>query len=149
MSTCNCAPLCHCTVHGRNAGEFGIVYMGTLKSRNLGSTVEVSKRVAVKTLKGMSVPLPIPSTHTGPFYITGHFHPGEIDKIMEESLKMKHFNHQNILNLIGVCIEARPAPYVVMPYMPNGSLLEYLRKERARLVIKESDKLEEHIVNRA
>lgn len=76
----------------------------------------------------------------------GHFEHEEIDKIMEESLKMKHFSHHNILHLIGVCIEARPAPYIVMPYMPNGSLLDYLRRERSQFVIKDAEAVEEHIV---
>ena len=78
----------------------------------------------------------------------GTFEQGEIDKIMEESLKMKHFDHQNILSLIGVCIEARPAPYIVMPYMPNGSLLEFLRKERVNLLLKDSTDMEDYIVSK-
>lgn len=79
--------------------------------------------------------------------VTGIFEQGEIDEIMEESLKMKHFDHQNILSLIGVCIEARPAPYIVMPYMPNGSLLEFLRKERVNLLLKDSTDLEDYVVS--
>ena len=66
---------------------------------------------------------------------------------MEESLKMKHFDHQNILSLIDVCIEARPAPYIIMPYMPNGSLLEFLRKERVNLLLKDSTDLEDYVVS--
>ena len=48
---------------------------------------------------------------------------------------MKHFDHPNVLHLIGVCLDAGPAPYVVMPYMANGSLLHYLKKERNNLVL--------------
>ena len=48
---------------------------------------------------------------------------------------MKHFDHPNVLNLVGVCLDAGPAPYVVMPYMANGSLLHYLKKERSNLVL--------------
>ena len=59
----------------------------------------------------------------------------EIEDIMEESLKMKSFDHPNVLNLMGVCIDAGEAPYLVMPYMANGSLLNYLRKERPNLTI--------------
>lgn len=54
---------------------------------------------------------------------------------MDESLKMKHFDHPNVLGLIGVCLDAGPAPYVVMPYMANGSLLQYLKKERSTIVL--------------
>ena len=62
----------------------------------------------------------------------------EINKIMEESVKMKQFNHPNVMNLIGVCINAGPAPYIVMPFMTNGSLLSYLKKERPNLILDET-----------
>ena len=61
----------------------------------------------------------------------------DITELLDESLKMKLFSHPNILNLIGVCVDAGPAPYVIMPYMANGSLLHYLRKERPQLTIAE------------
>ena len=48
---------------------------------------------------------------------------------------MKHFDHPNVLHLIGVCLDAGPAPYVVMPYMANGSLLHYLKKERSNVIL--------------
>ena len=51
---------------------------------------------------------------------------------------MKQFNHPNVMNLIGVCINAGPAPYIVMPFMANGSLLSYLRKERPNLLLDET-----------
>ncbi len=54
---------------------------------------------------------------------------------MKESEKMRKFQHPNVLNMIGVCIDAGEAPYIVMPYMANGSLLAYLRKERPHLTI--------------
>ena len=37
------------------------------------------------------------------------------------------------MSLIGVSIDVGKAPYIVMPYMANGSLLSYLRKERPNL----------------
>ena len=54
---------------------------------------------------------------------------------MEESLKMKNFQHQNVMGLIGLCLDAGPVPYIVMPYMANGSLLHFLKKERKNLVL--------------
>lgn len=48
---------------------------------------------------------------------------------------MQKFHHSNILSLIGVCIDAGAAPYIVMPFMNNGSLLTYLRKERPNLMV--------------
>ena len=35
--------------------------------------------------------------------------------MMSESIKMKHFDHPNVISLIGVCIDAGPAPYIIMP----------------------------------
>ena len=65
----------------------------------------------------------------------GFFDNSQVNKIMEECVKMKYFDHPNVLHLIGVCLDAGPAPYVVMPYMANGSLLHYLKKERNNLVL--------------
>ena len=48
---------------------------------------------------------------------------------------MKSFDHPNVLTLVGVCIELGPAPYVIMPYMARGSLLDYLKRERSVLVL--------------
>ena len=70
-------------------------------------------------------------------YPTATFSSKDISDLVEESLKMKSFQHPNVLNLIGVCIDTGEAPYLVMPYMLNGSLLSYLRKERPKLTIAE------------
>lgn len=66
---------------------------------------------------------------------TGSFNIDNANQIMEESMKMKHFDHPNVLSLIGVCLDAGPAPYVVIPFMANGSLLHYLKKERKNVVL--------------
>ena len=49
---------------------------------------------------------------------------------------MLMFDHPNVLMLTGVCLDFGPAPYIVMPYMANGSLLSYLKEERKNLVLK-------------
>lgn len=54
-------------------------------------------------------------------------------------MKMKQFDHPNVLTLFGVCVDAGPAPYIVMPYMAKGSLLSYLRKERHNVILTEQD----------
>ncbi len=69
------------------------------------------------------------------FFHLAMFTPGDIDNMMQEAIKMKSFSHLNVLGLIGVSIDAGEAPYIVMPYMANGSLLAYLRKERVNLTI--------------
>ena len=43
---------------------------------------------------------------------------------------MKEFNHLNVLDLYGICIDIPDSPMLVMPYMEHGSLLDYLRKKR-------------------
>ena len=49
---------------------------------------------------------------------------------------MSKFDHPNVLTLNGVCLDGGPAPFIIMPFMTNGSLLAYLKKNRATLVIK-------------
>ena len=58
---------------------------------------------------------------------------------------MKFFNHPNVLSLIGVCLDTGAAPYIIMPYMANGSLQQYLKKERANLILGEN--VDENEVN--
>ena len=60
-----------------------------------------------------------------------------MNQILEEALKQKSFVHRNVLNLIGICTTGCPTPYLVTPYMANGSLLSYLRKEKKTLVLPE------------
>ena len=62
----------------------------------------------------------------------------EVNKFVEESVKMSRFKHAHVMGLIGVCLDAGPAPYIVMPYMANGSLLHYLKRQRENLVLTES-----------
>ena len=52
---------------------------------------------------------------------------------------MYDFNHTNILTLRGVCLDGGTAPYIVMPFMANGSLLAYLKKNRETLVVSDKD----------
>ncbi len=68
----------------------------------------------------------------------GAFNQTDIEGIIEETLKMKQFDHFNVLSLIGVCLDLTEAPCIVMPYMSEGSLLSYLRRERPQLNIAEN-----------
>ena len=43
--------------------------------------------------------------------------------------------HPHVLNIIGVCMDAGPAPYIIMPFIANGSLLAYVKKEKMNLVL--------------
>lgn len=51
---------------------------------------------------------------------------------------MLEFDHPNVLALTGVCVDGGPAPYIVMPFMSNGSLLSHLRKSRKELLLPEN-----------
>ena len=55
--------------------------------------------------------------------------------MMKESEKMQNFKHPHVLNIIGVCVDAGPAPYIIMPFVANGSLLTYIKKEKTNLVV--------------
>ena len=55
--------------------------------------------------------------------------------MLKECSRMSEFNHIHVLTLKGVCLDGGPAPYIIMPFMANGSLLAYLKKNRKSLVI--------------
>ena len=57
------------------------------------------------------------------------------ENLIEESQKMSKFHHPNVMTLIGVSIDMGESPYIVMPYMTNGSLQSYLKNHRAELTI--------------
>ena len=50
---------------------------------------------------------------------------------------MRWFQHENVMTLIGICTDFGENPYIVMPFMANGSLLTYLMKERSNLTVAE------------
>ena len=55
--------------------------------------------------------------------------------MLKECSRMSEFDHLHVLTLKGVCLDGGPAPYIIMPFMANGSLLAYLRKNRKTLVV--------------
>ena len=58
--------------------------------------------------------------------------------MMSEILKMQDFHHPHVMTLIGVSFDANHTPSMVMPFMANGSLLLYLKKNRSSLIISEA-----------
>ena len=55
---------------------------------------------------------------------------------------MLSFSHSNVMPLVGLCIEGE-MPLLIMPFMINGSVLEYVRKKREKLYfIEKTDSLE-------
>ena len=70
-----------------------------------------------------------------PPFFTGFFDQKTAADMVKESLKMEGFEHPHVLNIIGVCVDAGPAPYIIMPFISNGSLLAYIKKEKTNLVV--------------
>ena len=54
---------------------------------------------------------------------------------------MKDFNHPHIMSLIGVCLDTSLG--VVMPFMANGSVLSYLKREKEALLLSDETDIEE------
>ena len=73
------------------------------------------------------------------YVYTGLFTLHDVESMVDEIIKMQEFDHPHVLSLIGVCLDTGPGISMVMPYMTNGSLLEYLKKERSNLEIMEDD----------
>ena len=61
---------------------------------------------------------------------------------------MHEFEHKHVVTLRGVCLDGGPAPYIIMPFMANGSLLAYLKKNRETLVVssKEQDEVNTSLI---
>ena len=47
---------------------------------------------------------------------------------------MKDFLHDNVLEMVGMCLDApEGVPYLVLPFMENGSLKEFLKSKRVHV----------------
>ena len=114
--------------HIINAGEFGIVYKGYLTGQY------INEIVAIKTLKGVLSRYVI--FLDGIHCIKIGFIDNEaVQELLRECVKMKSLNHLHVMTLKGICLDGGPVPYIVLPYMSNGSLLSYLKKERRNLIV--------------
>ena len=55
----------------------------------------------------------------------------DVDGFMDEAMHMREFEHDNVLKLIGICLDPdNRLPLVVLPFMRHGDLLSYMRDER-------------------
>ena len=72
----------------------------------------------------------IKTTHsicTTYFKIPGRATPHETDEFLRKAIIMKQFNHPNVLSLLGVSVY-EDIPCVILPFMSNGDLKTYMRK---------------------
>ena len=60
--------------------------------------------------------------------------------MIAEINKMENLRHPNVMPLLGVCLDAGNVISIVMPFMANGSLLSYLKKQRPKLYLKNNAK---------
>ena len=56
----------------------------------------------------------------------------EKDKLMKEVSIMMSFSHCNVMPLIGLTIDG-DMPLLIMPFMTNGSVLEYVKLHKQAL----------------
>ena len=98
------------------------------------------RTVAVKTLRGHMLVCSctaIVQIHS----LKGLFTSKDVQQILEEVVKMKNFKHRHVMPLIGVCLDSGVG--VVMPFMANGSVLSYLKREIETLLISDEADIEQ------
>ena len=61
------------------------------------------------------------------------FSSSDMERLAKEVSTMLLFEHTNIMSLIGVCIEGE-VPLLIMPFMSNGSVLEYVKRNNEVLL---------------
>jgi len=69
------------------------------------------------------------------------WNPDSTRSMIDEMMKMEQFDHPNVMSLIGVCMDSDggSSPFIVMPFMAKGSLLQHLRDNRKILRVEDSD----------
>ena len=65
-------------------------------------------------------------------------------KLLEEVSIMLSFKHPNVMSLTGLCFDGE-VPLIIMPFMSDGSVLGYIRRNRESLYFTEHS-LEEKVV---
>ena len=75
--------------------------------------------------------------------LPGFFDVIAVEELFKECAKMINLDHPNVLALRGVCMDQGPIPYIVLPYMANGSLLNYLKRNRTVFTQNKGDQVSE------
>ena len=101
-----------------------------------------SMSVAVKTMHGISAILTVIDAYKIMAIWSACCTEDDLKAFLDESLKMKELCHPNVMNLLGVCLDAGPTPYIVLPFMENGDLLSYIKKHRESLLVTECDDID-------
>ena len=80
------------------------------------------------------------------WYLKGFYDHNMVNDMLKECSRMSKFEHPNVLTLRGVCLDGGPAPFIIMPFMANGSLLVYLKRNREALTVSQDDDEDEVIL---
>ncbi len=67
----------------------------------------------------------------------------DVESMVCEVIKMQDFDHPHVMSLIGVCLDAGPGIAIVMPYMANGSVIGYLKRERNSLELDDNCEIDQ------
>ncbi|XP_064397081.1 tyrosine-protein kinase Mer-like [Halichondria panicea] len=92
-------------------GAFGKVFRGKMRRPDCSKFEDI----AIKTIKNLSSK-------------------DQLESFFAETLLMKDFSHPNIIGLAGVCFDTLDGvPYILLPFMANGSLKDFLKKKRTHV----------------
>ena len=73
--------------------------------------------------------IPYPSFMFPLFLLPGFSSEQQLNTLFTESRLMRDFDHPNVMKFLGMCFDAPEGyPYIILPFMANGSLLEYLKR---------------------
>ncbi|XP_053376681.1 hepatocyte growth factor receptor-like [Mercenaria mercenaria] len=61
----------------------------------------------------------------------------DVNMFLKEALLMKDFHHNNVMELIGICLGVDKLPLVVLPFMRKGDVLSYIRDVNNQPTVKE------------
>ena len=67
-------------------------------------------------------------------YSTGLFSGSSTERVTKEVSAMLSFHHPNVMSLIGVCLDGE-MPLLIMPFMSNGNVLEYVKNHKKELLL--------------
>ena len=67
-------------------------------------------------------------------HIAALFSSGDSERLTKEISTMLSFEHPNVMSLVGVCLDGE-MPLLIMPFMSNGSVLEYVRHHKQELLL--------------
>ena len=53
-----------------------------------------------------------------------------VENFLREIVIMKQFDHHNVLNLHGVCVDDDGFPLIVFPFMPNKDIKTFIKESK-------------------